>query len=75
MSNVNICIFVVNLESGEICGAPSEHSFLSRTDPHNEDEQKRARTETVDFCHAHWEEHLRLRKKGELAWVRTDLKK
>jgi len=63
------CNFVVNLESGEICGLPSEHSFQSHTDPYNEDERKRERTETVHFCREHWEEHLRLRKKGEHAWI------
>lgn len=71
MSNMK-CIFVI--ESGSICGQPSEHSFLSNTDPYNEDEQMRERTETVHFCRAHWEEHLRLRKNGEHAWVDTQIR-
>jgi hypothetical protein len=67
----NKCVFVTNLETGEICGQQGDRSFESRTDPFNEDEQVRASAETVRFCPEHWEEHLRLRGRGEYARVNT----
>jgi len=65
----NKCVFVTDIKSGVVCGEPAKHSFESRTDLFNEDWQIRNQTETVHFCQKHWDEHLRLRAKGEHAWV------